>query len=181
MAGQGWEPWQGACSSPWKWRANIPWSLLARFLGRMSADFGMKDLRKAKFPSLGLLFVFSEWLCLKASKEVCTDGFAMLSLALHEQFKPEWGSTQIGIKVPLHNHTLPDQFLSCQELSWSSVRVRASRNWSHPFLVWQSLSELWWTAAPQLTCYTGNFQSTSAVCAYQGIPEIPVYTNIKIP
>lgn len=49
----------------------------------------MKDLRQAKFTSPGLLFVFSEWLCLKASKEIYTDGFAMLSLDLQEQFKPE--------------------------------------------------------------------------------------------
>lgn len=56
-------------------------------LGTMSPGFAMKDLRKAKFTSPDLLFVFSEWLCLKASKEIDiqffdTHGFEMLSLTL---------------------------------------------------------------------------------------------------
>lgn len=37
-------------------------------------------------------------------------------------------AAQVGIKVLSHSHIFPDQFLSCQELSWSLLRVRASRN-----------------------------------------------------
>lgn len=53
----------------------------------MSPGFAVKDLRKAKFISPDLLFVFSEWLCLKAVKEIDTQffdthGFEMLSLTL---------------------------------------------------------------------------------------------------
>lgn len=48
-------------------------------LGRVSPGCAMKDLMQAKIISPGLLFVSSEWLDLKASKEIETHGFEMLS------------------------------------------------------------------------------------------------------
>lgn len=110
---------QGACKAPpenecWSY----PWSRLVWcLLGRMSPGFAMKDPTRTKFISPTLLFAFSGWLCLKASKEIDTHGFEMLSLTLNNLIQNK--TAQVGEKVPLHSHTFPDQYLSCQGLSWS--------------------------------------------------------------